>query len=30
MKHINLEFAHDIEDKHLELLKSKVTYVTMI
>ncbi|XP_065637104.1 F-box protein At3g58530 isoform X2 [Quercus suber] len=23
VKHINLEFAHDIEDKHLELIKSK-------
>lgn len=27
MKQIKLEFAQDIEDKHLELLKSKVTYM---
>ncbi|RXH76503.1 hypothetical protein DVH24_019391 [Malus domestica] len=27
VKHINLEFAQDIEDKHLELVKSKVTFI---
>lgn len=26
MKHINLEFAPDIEDKHLEIVKSKVVF----
>jgi hypothetical protein len=30
VKEIKLEFAQDIEDKHLELLKIKVTHVAVV
>ena len=30
MKEIKLEFAQDIEDKQLELLKIKVTHVAVV
>jgi hypothetical protein len=30
VKQIKLEFAQDIEDKHLELLKSKVTHAAVV
>jgi hypothetical protein len=30
VKQIKLEFAQDIEDKHLKLLKSKVTHAAVV
>lgn len=30
MKQISLEFAQDIEDKHLDIIKSKVTFLAVV